>query len=168
MGRRVPSCRPCSLSARPLGLAHSHAAPRDKAVFSAVSFTDAANATPALIHPMPLIFAATPSSPQILPAKPQAEPLVAMEPPWHVILHDDDQHTYEYVIAMLHAIFGYDFKHGMQLARIVDEFGRVVVATCHRELAELRVEQIESFGPDLRMPGKSQGSMRATMEPAEG
>jgi ATP-dependent Clp protease adaptor protein ClpS len=48
----------------------------------------------------------------------------------------------------------------------VDESGRVIVVTCHKELAELRVEQIEGYGADPRMK-ESTSSMKATMEPAE-
>jgi ATP-dependent Clp protease adaptor protein ClpS len=100
------------------------------------------------------------------PAKPLSQPLPELEPPYHVILHDDDTHTYDYVIEMLAAVFGYDFPVGYKMACAVDAQGRVIVATCHKELAELRVEQIEGYGPDPRMK-ESSGSMRATMEPAE-
>lgn len=84
---------------------------------------------------------------------------------WHVILLNDDDHTYDYVIEMLQSIFGYDLERGYRLAREVDENGRVIVATCHKELAELRQEQIHEFGPDPRLP-KTQNSMRAEIEPA--
>ncbi len=100
------------------------------------------------------------------PAKPLSQPLPELEPPYHVILHDDDTHTYEYVIEMLAAVFGYDLTVGYKMACAVDAHDRVIVTTCHKELAELRVEQIESYGPDPRMK-ESTGSMRATMEPAE-
>lgn len=100
------------------------------------------------------------------PVKPKPLPQPELEPPYHVILHDDDTHTYDYVIEMLAAIFGYDFPVAYKMACTVDEHGKVIVATCHKELAELRVEQIESHGPDPRMP-ESKGSMRASMEPAE-
>ena len=33
----------------------------------------------------------------------------ASDYPWHVVLLDDNQHTYDYVIEMLMAIFGYKF-----------------------------------------------------------
>lgn len=88
------------------------------------------------------------------------------EPPYHVILHNDDDHTYEYVIIMLHDIFGYEPAKGYAMAKEVDTQGRVIVATVHKELAELRVEQIQAYGPDRRMK-QSKGSMTATMEPAE-
>lgn len=105
-----------------------------------------------------------PGRPIVRTAPPELKPEI--EPPYHVILHDDDTHSYEYVINMLHAIFGYEFEKGYQMACEVDESGRVIVATCHKELAELRVEQIHEFGADPSMK-ESQGPMKATMEPAE-
>ena len=113
----------------------------------------------------------TPTKPRTRPAPPRVSPaqpkqLPDHEPPYHVILYDDDDHTYEYVIEMLQAIFGHPLERGFQLAKEVDKSGRVIVATVHKELAELRQEQIQEYGPDPRLP-KSQGSMSASIEPAE-
>ena len=96
----------------------------------------------------------------------RAEALPDVEPLYHVVLHDDDDHTYDYVIEMLRAIFGYDLDKAYAMTREVDMSGRVIVATVHKELAELRVEQIMEYGPDPRMR-HSPGSMKASMEPAE-
>lgn len=105
-----------------------------------------------------------PAQPRVRPAQPR--PLPEIEPPYHVILHDDDTHTYEYVVEMMMQIFGYDERRGLRIALEVDARGRVIVATCHKELAELRVEQIHDHGADPRMQ-ESTGPMKATMEPAE-
>jgi len=120
----------------------------------AVSFPPIRNATSAPVKP---------GRPRALPAQPKQQP--ELEPPYHVILHDDDTHTYAYVIEMMVNIFGYDEARGYKIACEVDESGRVIVVTCHKELAELRVEQIHEYGADPRMK-ESQGSMKATMEPA--
>ncbi len=103
-----------------------------------------------------------------MPAKPRTQVQVQpeLEPPYHVILHDDDMHTYAYVVEMLSAIFGYDMQISFKMACEVDKSGRVIVVTCHKELAELRVEQIQTYGADPRMK-ESNCSMHATMEPAE-
>ncbi|MCP5558178.1 MAG: ATP-dependent Clp protease adaptor ClpS [Verrucomicrobiaceae bacterium] len=89
-----------------------------------------------------------------------------IEPPYHVILFDDDEHTYEYVVEMLCAIFSHSVELAFSMAQTVDKNGRVIVATVHKELAELRVEQIQEYGPDANLKGSS-GSMKATMEPAD-
>ena len=105
------------------------------------------------------------------PRQPRVQPLTAppaLEPPWHVILLDDNFHTFEYVIEMLHAIFGHSRALGRRMAEEVNEKGRVIVATVHRELAELRQQQIEEFGPDpLETNPQGQVSMRATIECSE-
>ena len=108
------------------------------------------------------------TTPLSVPGKPQTQVLVVpeLEPPYHVILFDDDEHTYAYVIEMLQSIFGYSFEKAFVMADTVNSQGRVIVATVHKELAELRLEQIEEYGPDPRLE-ESHGSMKATIEPAE-
>ena len=54
----------------------------------------------------------------------------------------------------------------LRMAREVDASGRVIVATVHKELAELRQQQIEEYGPDKRVP-ECKVSMRATIECSE-
>lgn len=86
-------------------------------------------------------------------------------PPYNVVLLDDDDHSYEYVIFMLKAIFGHPPEKGYELAKEVDATGRVVVATTHLEEAELKRDQIQAFGPDPLI-ARCKGSMSATVEPA--
>jgi ATP-dependent Clp protease adaptor protein ClpS len=86
-------------------------------------------------------------------------------PPYNVVLLDDDDHSYEYVILMLKAIFGHPPERGFELAKEVDATGRVIVATTHLEEAELKRDQIQAFGPDPLIP-RCKGSMSATVEPA--
>lgn len=115
---------------------------------------------------MPVTPVVKPAKPRILPpVKPSPAP-IKPEPLWHVILLNDENHTYTYVIEMLQAIFGHPPEKGYEMAKTVDEHGRVICATVHKELAELRQEQIHDYGPDPRIEG-SPGSMRAEIEPAE-
>lgn len=88
------------------------------------------------------------------------------QPPYHVILMNDDDHTYEYVIAMLKELFGHPIEKGFLLARQVDSKGRAIVCTTSLEHAELKQEQIHGYGPDPLIP-RSAGSMTAVIEPAE-
>ena len=85
------------------------------------------------------------------------------EPRFHVILWNDDVHTYEYVIIMLHAVFGYPVEKGFQLALEVDTRGRAIVFTSSLEQAELKRDQILGFGPDPLLT-ESQGAIIATLE----
>lgn len=88
------------------------------------------------------------------------------QPPYHVILLNDDDHTYEYVIIMLKQIFGHPMERGLLLAKEVDTKGRVIVDTTSLERAELKRDQIHAFGPDPAL-ARCKGSMSAVIEPAE-
>ena len=87
-------------------------------------------------------------------------------PLYHVILHDDDKHTYQYVIAMLMQLFGKTAEQAYQHAREVDTSGVTIVDTTTLERAELKRDQIRAFGADPLIQN-SPGSMSATIEPAE-
>ncbi len=88
-------------------------------------------------------------------------------PPYNVVLLDDDDHSYEYVILMLKRVFGHPVEKGYEMAQEVDATGRVVVATTNLEQAELKRDQIQAFGPDPLIP-RCACSMSATVEPAQG
>jgi ATP-dependent Clp protease adaptor protein ClpS len=94
-----------------------------------------------------------------------AEEQVLRIPQYHVVLLDDDEHTYEYVIEMLMQLFGHSVEKAYRMAVEVDRSGRVVVETTHRERAELKRDQIHAYGPDWRI-AHCKGSMSATVEPA--
>jgi len=89
------------------------------------------------------------------------------QPPYHVVLWDDDDHTYDYVIAMLMQLFGHPFEKSYQMACEMDLTGRVVVLTTTKEHAELKRDQIHGFGKDSQI-SRCKGSMWATIEPACG
>ncbi|MDP8925635.1 MAG: ATP-dependent Clp protease adaptor ClpS [Actinomycetota bacterium] len=88
-------------------------------------------------------------------------------PPYDVILLDDDDHSFEYVVRMLKTLFGHTLEKGYRMAMEVHTTGRVVVATTNLEQAELKRDQIHAFGPDPLVP-RCKGSMSATVEPASG
>jgi len=95
-----------------------------------------------------------------------ADPIVKKAPLYHVILHDDDDHTYYYVINMLVQLFGMTAEKAYQHAKEVDTTGVTIVDTTTLERAELKRDQIRAFGPDPHSE-KSKGSMCATIEPAD-
>ena len=86
-------------------------------------------------------------------------------PLYHVVLLDDDEHTYDYVIEMLCNLFCVSAESAFRNAVEVDTTGRTVVITCERELAEFGRDQIHAYGADPRM-AISKGSMSAVIEPA--
>lgn len=88
------------------------------------------------------------------------------QPPYHVILLNDDDHSYGYVIRMLGELFGHAAEKAYQMAKEVDSTGRVIVDTTSRERAELKRDQIHAYGKDPDIP-RCSGSMSAMIEPAE-
>lgn len=85
------------------------------------------------------------------------------QPRYHVVLWNDEDHTYAYVIAMLMELFGHTKEKGFQLAKQVDSEGRAVVLTTTKEHAELKRDQIHAFGKDGLIQG-CKGAMWATIE----
>jgi ATP-dependent Clp protease adaptor protein ClpS len=96
----------------------------------------------------------------------QEEVKVKRQPPYNVILLNDDDHTFEYVIAMMQVLFGYPRERGKQIANEVHNTGRCIVLTTTKEHAELKQDQIHAFGPDPLSSRDCKGSMTAVIEPA--
>lgn len=95
-----------------------------------------------------------------------ARPKPRTAPLWHVVLLDDDDHTYEYVIQMLGDLFGHARETAYRMACEVDTTGRVIVDTTVLERAEFKQQQIHGYGRDWRLE-RCAGSMTAVLEPAE-
>lgn len=108
------------------------------------------------------------TEPLTLPAvpEPKVKPRTRRQPPYNVVLLNDDDHTFEYVIGMLQQLFGYPREKGMLLAVEVDQTGRAILLTTSREHAELKQDQIHAFGPDPFSSKDCKGSMTALIEPA--
>jgi ATP-dependent Clp protease adaptor protein ClpS len=87
------------------------------------------------------------------------------QPRYHVVLWNDDDHSYDYVIQMLKDLFGHPRSKGFALATEVDKAGKVICLTTTMEHAELKRDQIKAYGRD-KLVAHSQGSMSATIEPA--
>jgi len=86
-------------------------------------------------------------------------------PLYRVVLLDDNDHTYDYVIEMLQKIFIFTLDQAYQHAEEVDRRGRTVLITCELPEAEFARDQIQAYGPDWRLQ-RSKGSMSAVIEPA--
>jgi ATP-dependent Clp protease adaptor protein ClpS len=84
-------------------------------------------------------------------------------PLYRVVLLDDDEHTYDYVIEMLQKLFCMSATDAYQHAVEVDSTGRTPVITCELPAAEYARDQIHAYGADWRME-KSKGSMSAVIE----
>jgi len=88
-----------------------------------------------------------------------------LTPLYNVVLLDDDDHTYDYVVEMLMKVLCKTHDEAYRHAVEVDSKGRTVVLITDRPAAEFARDQIQSYGPDWRLP-RSKGSMSAILEPA--
>ncbi len=98
---------------------------------------------------------------------PSTRPRPKQMTPWNVVLLDSDDHSWEYVIKMMRSIFGHTEEHAFQIADRVNADGRAICMTTHKELAELKRDQVLAFGKDPAIQA-CKGSMYAVIEPAEG
>jgi len=87
-------------------------------------------------------------------------------PLYRVVLLDDDDHTYDYVIEMLQEIFIFSLVEGYRHAEELDRMGRTVLIECELAEAEFARGQIHAYGADWRLE-RSEGSMSAVIEPSQ-
>ncbi len=87
------------------------------------------------------------------------------QPPYAVILHNDDVTTMEYVVTVLRKVFGYTVEKCVQLMLEAHESNRAIVWTGALELAELKADQIISCGPDPERVKVGAEPLRVTVEP---
>lgn len=88
------------------------------------------------------------------------------QPRYNVILWDDEDHSYDYVINMLQELFAFPPEKGFKIADTVDTAGSCVCLTTTMEHAELKRDQIHAYGRDSLI-ARCVGSMSASIEPIE-
>lgn len=97
--------------------------------------------------------------------KPKNNPKSKCQPPYAVVLHNDDINGMWHVVDSLRKVFHYNLAKATRLMMHAHLDGCSVVWSGSLEVAELKAEQLKSCGPD---PGKKcQGalSLRITVEP---
>lgn len=107
---------------------------------------------------------ATPT-PDVLPDT-DSDTQTRRQPPYAVILHNDDINTMEFVVEVLRKVFGYAVEKCVQLMVEAHEKGRAVVWVGALEVAELKADQIRSCGPDPDQKSKGAQPLGVSVEPA--
>ena len=74
------------------------------------------------------------------------------QPPYAVIVENDDKHTFIYVIEVLRRVCGHNRSKAFILTSRVHRTGQAVVWTGPLEVAELKRDQIRGYGPDHYAP----------------
>ncbi len=103
--------------------------------------------------------------PDVLPDT-DTETRTRRQPPYAVILHNDDINTMEFVVAVLRKVFGYTVEKCVELMIHAHEKGRAVVWVGALEVAELKADQIRSCGADPEQKVKGAQPLGVSIEPA--
>ena len=86
------------------------------------------------------------------------------QPPYHVVIRNDEEHTFEYVIDLLTKLFAHPLSTAETLTWRIHNAGRAIVYTTHKEKAELKRDQVLAFGADPRMGPASKGPLDCYIE----
>jgi ATP-dependent Clp protease adaptor protein ClpS len=72
---------------------------------------------------------------------------ISTEPPYKVILHNDDYTTMDHVVAVLRKVIPrMNLKRAVSIMLEAHTKGKAVVTKCHKELAELYQEGLKAEG----------------------
>jgi ATP-dependent Clp protease adaptor protein ClpS len=90
------------------------------------------------------------------------------QPPYAVILHNDNFNGFDYVVSVLRKVFNYDRVKAYQLTMAAHTSGHSIVWSGVREVAELKADQVRSCGPDPVAKAHGALALRVTLEPLPG
>ena len=83
---------------------------------------------------------------------------------WKVVLFNDEEHTYDYVVEMLTGVCKLSRENAFRCAVEVDMTGKTIVFYGTQSDCDAVCAKIVSYGPDHRLP-QSMGSMNAEVQP---
>jgi ATP-dependent Clp protease adaptor protein ClpS len=89
-------------------------------------------------------------------------------PPYNVILENDDLHSFEFVEDVLCKVLGCNSQRALLLAMEAHTTGRAIIWTGPKEVAELKVEQVQSFHEIRASDQRKLGPLGSYIEPAPG
>lgn len=87
------------------------------------------------------------------------------QPPYAVIVHNDEEHTFPYVIEVLQRVCGHNLQKATELTASVHFSGKAAVWTGPKEVAELKRDQIRGFGTDFYARKPVKFPLGVTIEP---
>lgn len=87
-------------------------------------------------------------------------------PPYHVVLENDDYHSFEFVVGVLQKALGYTLERAYQLTLQAHHAGQSIVWTGPKEVAELKADQIRTFHEIQERSGRDLGPLGCRIEPA--
>ena len=87
------------------------------------------------------------------------------QPPYAVILHNDEFNSMEFVVTLLRKVLKYSYVKCVALMLTVHFRGRANVWSGTRELAELKLGQLQSAGSDPQAIERGGFRLQFTIEP---
>src|ERR1043165_1471804 len=120
----------------------------------------------AVAVPVDEVIAAEPPAPEKTSPKRKNKP--KRQPPYAVVLHNDDLNGIDFVVSVLRKVFNYDRPKAFQLTMSAHTSGRSIVWSGVLEVAELKADQIRSCGPDPVAKAKGALALRVTVEALPG
>ncbi|QJW97113.1 ATP-dependent Clp protease adaptor ClpS [Frigoriglobus tundricola] len=103
-------------------------------------------------------------TPAVVPEQ-ETETRTRRQPPYAVVLHNDDTNSMDFVVMVLRKVFGYTVEKCVKLMLEAHEKGKAAVWIGALEVAELKADQIRSCGADPNVK-KSAHPLGVTVEPA--
>jgi len=94
-----------------------------------------------------------------------AEAKPKKQPPYAVVVLNDDLHTFQYVVETFTKVFGYSAEKSYVLAVKIHNQGRGIVWSGSLEVAELKRDQLRSAGPDFHAVEKVDFPLGVLIEP---
>jgi ATP-dependent Clp protease adaptor protein ClpS len=102
--------------------------------------------------------------PDVLPDV-DTETKTRRQPPYAVILHNDDLNTQIFVTLVLRKVFGYTVEKCVELMMEAHNKGRAAVWVGPLEVAELKADQIRSCGADPTTAARGAQPLGVSVEP---
>jgi ATP-dependent Clp protease adaptor protein ClpS len=102
--------------------------------------------------------------PEPTTAEPTVDTRTRRQPPYAVVLHNDDVNGFDYVVGVLQKVFGYALQKAYQLTLQAHRSGRSIVWSGSLEVAELKADQIRSCGPDPVQASAGAQPLRVSVE----
>lgn len=98
-------------------------------------------------------------------AVPSEQTHTRRQPPYAVVLHNDDINGMDFVVGVLRKVFNYGRVKAVWLMLKAHVSGQVIVWTGSLEVAELKADQLRSCGPDPNMKHRGAPPLSVSVEP---
>src|SRR5580658_4356939 len=102
--------------------------------------------------------------PATVETRPRDDVRTERQPPYAVLLHNDDVNTMDFVVIVLRKVFGYTVEKCVTLMMEAHNKGKAVIWSGVREVAELKADQIVGCGADPDRAKVGAEPLRVTVE----